>query len=564
MIQLLYRVNIFFTKNKLIYTFKACLAITLALGISMSLDLEKPMWAMISALFLQVRPETGFIIEKAVGLVLASFIGVIVGFMIVSLFLPYPTLALSSLCFFIAITVFFSAGMSHSNFIYAFTLANTTCLIIIFYSIATPALTTGESIFDTGYFRVTEIMIGSLCSCLVNYYIFPMKVESTLKKHVEKSLDLTINYITDIFSAEDFTNNEKYNIQVENILNNLIILDNDLSAARYENLKKENYYIFSNRIVSLIQSAHLLRKHTTKSKSKDIIKKELKQIHEEICRKSILEIKLTSDSKNILITTIVDKLNAIINSYHMTSKNTSNKAINKDYYSFKNYNNPISTLIIIFRTICLILCLSLFWINTEGNSSLLMMLVLPCVLSQLFIAAPAPEELVKKATLGILIAIPISIFITLTLLAQVVGYFELLILILLISLFPAILVMTDLRFQASCIGFCLAFICIIQPSNHMSFETSKSITVGISALVGCGVLWIVFKLFPHSPYAITRKFAIRSIIKDIKKLQLKEISEKQFQSSLIKKILCVYKNRKDDQSSERDIEFALQSLTKCY
>ncbi|MDE4940441.1 FUSC family protein, partial [Francisella tularensis subsp. holarctica] len=39
-----------------IHTFKACIAITLALVISMSLDLDKPMWAMIAALFLQTRP----------------------------------------------------------------------------------------------------------------------------------------------------------------------------------------------------------------------------------------------------------------------------------------------------------------------------------------------------------------------------------------------------------------------------------------------------------------------------------------------------------------------------
>ncbi|MDE4978382.1 FUSC family protein, partial [Francisella tularensis subsp. holarctica] len=44
--------KIFNTQNA-IHTFKACIAITLALVISMSLDLDKPMWAMIAALFLQ-------------------------------------------------------------------------------------------------------------------------------------------------------------------------------------------------------------------------------------------------------------------------------------------------------------------------------------------------------------------------------------------------------------------------------------------------------------------------------------------------------------------------------
>ncbi|MFV9972559.1 MAG: hypothetical protein AB8V06_07890 [Francisella endosymbiont of Hyalomma asiaticum] len=35
-----------FNKQNALYTVKGCIAITLALGISMSLDLDKPMWAM--------------------------------------------------------------------------------------------------------------------------------------------------------------------------------------------------------------------------------------------------------------------------------------------------------------------------------------------------------------------------------------------------------------------------------------------------------------------------------------------------------------------------------------
>lgn len=67
-------------KENAIYTIKGCISLTMALYISMSLNLDKPMWAMISTLFLQTRPETGFIIEKALLLIAVSFIGVFVGF----------------------------------------------------------------------------------------------------------------------------------------------------------------------------------------------------------------------------------------------------------------------------------------------------------------------------------------------------------------------------------------------------------------------------------------------------------------------------------------------------
>lgn len=101
------------------------------------------------------------------------------------------------------------------------------------------------------------------------------------------------------------------------------------------------------------------------------------------------------------------------------------------------------------------------------------------------------------------------------------------------------------------LGFCIGFISIIQPSNHMDFEVAKSFTIGISIIVGAIGLWLVFKLYPQSSYTISRKIAIKSIIKDIQKLKKRQISKEHYQAGLIKKILSVYKNRKDDAASER-------------
>ncbi|WP_224768583.1 FUSC family protein, partial [Francisella tularensis] len=109
--------------------------------------------------------------------------------------MPYQVLALLALFLFIAVTMFFAANMSHPNFMYALAIANTTCNIVVFYAIAYPTSTTSESVFHTGYSIVTEIAIGSLCSCFVNYYILPFKVEKTLKNHATQRFDLTIAYI---------------------------------------------------------------------------------------------------------------------------------------------------------------------------------------------------------------------------------------------------------------------------------------------------------------------------------------------------------------------------------
>ena len=503
-----------FNKQNALYTVKGCIAITLALGISMSLDLDKPMWAIFAALFLQTRPETGFIIEKAVVLISASIIGVGVGFLIVDFFLPYPVLALLALCFFIAITMFFSANMSHPNFMYALAIANTTCNIVVFYSIADPAATTSESVFHTGYSRVTEMAIGSLCSCFVNYYILPMRVEKTLTNHETKGFDLIINYIKEMFSTQDFSNNQKYNLKVENILNSLVVLDNDLSAAKYESITKTGYVIFSNKVVELIQAVHFLRKHLAKKDDDSAIKKDLENIVTNLDKLDLTQYSLVSSSSN----KVIKRINNLLHSYQELFS-TSNKSNIKNHpTSFINYTNSAVTFIAISRTICLLLCEYLVWIHIDGNSSLLMM-IFPCLLSQISIAAPNPANIIKNVVIGLFLSIPISIFITLNLLSQVVGYFELLILVLLGSLLLGIATLAHPKYQIHSLGFCIGFISIIQPSNHMNFEVAKFFTIGISIIVGATGLWLAFKLYPQSPYTISRKIAIKSIIKDIQKLK---------------------------------------------
>ncbi|MED7820095.1 MULTISPECIES: FUSC family protein [unclassified Francisella] len=551
-----------FTKKNLIYTLKAFISIGLALYISMSMGLDKPIWAMIIAIFLALRPEAGFIVEKSLFLILSTIIGIIIGFSIVSLFLPYPSLAIFSLCILIIITMLFSVNDSHSNFTYGITLTNITCTIIVLYSIANPSITTEEMIFHTGFSRISAIIVGALSSCFVNYYIFPIKIEDTVKKKVADSFDLVIKYTREIFSAQDFHNNEKYNKQVEKILDSLIALDNDLTANRFENIKTSTYYKFLNSIIELIQSAHYLRKQTIKSDSKEFIKKDLHEIYNQLDTFDHKK-KITYISSNTLIETLIRKFNTVIDNYQKINNKDFDTFTDNTFHHFKNYANSMVSLVNISRTICIFLFLSFIWLNTQSDSqTLLLMIIIPTVFSQVFVHMPDTTEFVKKTIRGMIISIPFSIIITLNLLAQVVGYFELLMLVTILTLFIPIMVLTIPKFQPYSIGFIFGWICLIQPSNHMTFEISKLLSSGLSALFGCIVLWLAFKLCPQYPYKISRRLAILSIIKDRKKLRQKEIVKKQYNAKIIKKILCVYKNRENNNSSEKDIKFALRSLIK--
>ncbi|WP_343377495.1 hypothetical protein [Francisella-like endosymbiont] len=128
-----------------------------------------------------------------------------------------------------------------------------------------------------------------------------MRVEKTLTNHETKGFDLTINYIKEMFSTQDFSNNQKYNIKVENILNSLVALDNDLSAAKYENITKTGYVIFSNKLVELIQAVHFLSKHLAKKDDDSAIKKDLENIVTNLDKLDLTQYSLVSSSSNHLI-----------------------------------------------------------------------------------------------------------------------------------------------------------------------------------------------------------------------------------------------------------------------
>ena len=62
-------------RSAVIFAVKGIISMTLALFASMQLGLDRPYWALVSALFLQIRPESGLVIEKALCQIGGSVVG---------------------------------------------------------------------------------------------------------------------------------------------------------------------------------------------------------------------------------------------------------------------------------------------------------------------------------------------------------------------------------------------------------------------------------------------------------------------------------------------------------
>lgn len=240
-------------KSELIQCFRLLLAVAIALYISLWIDLYKPMWTIIGALFLQMRPEAGFVIEKAICLMIATFIGLAIGFTIIVFFVPYPLLAILSLVIFLIICSFISAGMNHPNFTYGIALGNITAIIVVFYSVNDPQNITATGVFNVGMGRFTEIGLGAIIACLTSFLVQPHSVRNIYKKHSGQVFLATIKHLN-ILTNNLTTNNFDVNIATREIIETIVDLHNDSSADLYETLnKKNNYILFSNRALSMLK-----------------------------------------------------------------------------------------------------------------------------------------------------------------------------------------------------------------------------------------------------------------------------------------------------------------------
>ncbi len=135
-------------RSSVIFAVKGVIAMAMALFVSMSLGLERPYWALVSAIFLQIRPESGLVIEKAICQVAGSVVGGLVGILILAFLVPYPYLALASLALWVGLNSA-AATMVHSrNFTYAFAMSAMTAGLVVTMVMVETSTADSEAVFQ--------------------------------------------------------------------------------------------------------------------------------------------------------------------------------------------------------------------------------------------------------------------------------------------------------------------------------------------------------------------------------------------------------------------------------
>ena len=111
------------SKDSVIFAFKGVLSMAMALYISLYFNLEKPYWAVVSAVFLQVRPEGGLVVEKTVSQITGTLLGGVFGMFVLNYLHAAPVPAMGVLAVWLALNSSLSAMVRRVNFIYFFAMA---------------------------------------------------------------------------------------------------------------------------------------------------------------------------------------------------------------------------------------------------------------------------------------------------------------------------------------------------------------------------------------------------------------------------------------------------------
>jgi uncharacterized membrane protein YccC len=166
---------------------KVALAITLAMGLCMRLELRAPAVAMVSCVIVMMHQQSGMVIARGFYRGLGMVCGSFAGLLLITFFPQQPLLFLCVLAVWIGICVF--GASYYRNFqSYGFVLTGYGTAIT-----AIPVWSNPYGVYDNVVFTVSEVVIGVACACVISAVVFPRPVVPELYASSRKNFTDLLN-----------------------------------------------------------------------------------------------------------------------------------------------------------------------------------------------------------------------------------------------------------------------------------------------------------------------------------------------------------------------------------
>lgn len=514
-------------RRSVIFACKGILSMSLALFLAMHLQLERPYWALISAVFLQIRPETGLVIEKGLCQIGGTLVGGVMGLLILAWLLPYPALAILALTLWIGLNAGASAWVRQANFIYGFAMAGVTATLIVVIPIANPHTTSSIGIFHVAVARVSEIILGAVCATLVSNLFWPARVEGLLRSHARNALNHTLAYLE--LELDPTGTHDRRHRQADSLLQDIFALSDDSSAVTYEGSqgpgRARAATLICHKTLSLVARirviGRLMRYHD------DLMTDEMRKLLVTL-RASFLAMRETPSAESAMkeaqsLRRHLKKIRqdqpddapALQRRLFLVARNLTSDLIlaleaNRALYSseelqlraptLKPYRDWQVATAVGMRSAMVFLIASVLWIGTASPMAIMLM-IMPVIFTIMFARLPEPDKVLKRAAITSALAGPASLFLTLPLLSMANNSFLLLILGLSGPIFVALLAISRRETLPYGLGFCTPFIILVQPGPQMDFDIARVASNALAITLGLFIAFLMFRLItpPNGP-----------------------------------------------------------------
>ncbi|WP_106478692.1 FUSC family protein [Phytohalomonas tamaricis] len=524
------------------YAIKGFLSMAISLYLAMYANLDRPYWALISAVFLQLRPESGMVIEKALCQIGGTLIGGCVGVTIMSFFFQSPGLAIMCLTFWVSLNATCASLTRNFNLTYGFAMTAVTAILVV--GITLLSNNSSQGVFDIAVARMSEIVLGATCATVVSMLIWPSRVRTLIIGHANNVVDKAFHCIELQFDRA--VDKATLHQTIVETLQATLTLNNDSSAAIYEGPsgpgRARAAYLLAQRTLTLLADMQVygrfireypellnptflaaledIRKTFSAARQAESIdaakamlvrqRYHFQKPQETLNLDTPLQRRAAQGISELLARAIIilEAKQAIANVERRRLKAV-RLSVHRDYLQgiFTGARSGM-----VFATA------SLIWIAT-GASTMVVAMILPVIFSMMFAVFPAPAMLIKSVLKGALLGIVASMVFGYALLAPVTGSFEMLIMVFGAPLFVALLGVPSMATRLYSLGFCVVYIVLTMPSNVMTFDASSFFNRVVSVLIALLLVRTFFLLFEGPGRAVMRRRMIAGVADDLKELR---------------------------------------------
>ncbi|WP_025732568.1 FUSC family protein [Carnimonas nigrificans] len=525
------------------FAIKAVVAMSAALYIAIYLDFDRPYWTLISAVFLQIRPQSGQVIEKGLFQISGTILGGLLGLTMLGIYIQIPPLALA--CMGLMVFAFSTlSSMTHNfNVTYFCAMSAITMNLVVLISLSGGDVNSNH-VFEVAIQRVSEISIGAVCATLASMLMWPQHVERLITAHARDVISKTLDSMEMHLLAEDKRKERHDSLMAA--IGAVELLEADANPVVYEDPtglgRARAAHMLSQKTLSLIAEmqviGHLIRErpgwiNPALQDVFDRLQAAIQQAREEPdlaksrkCFSELRKIVNGVDSKEMstplqmrALQGVKEVLQQLVVMHDACSGVANYRSIKLRARPLSRTYDMLSSITIGMRSALMFTGGTILWLATGWSVAFLMM-ILPVVFSIMFAQLPA-KPLLRTVLIGNLIAIPVSLMINGLILMVAPGFYELIVLCFILPMAIPLLGFCVRETLGYSLGFCLTYIITTLPGNHMTFDLVSSVERGLAICLGISLLYTLFRLVPAPGPLIMRKRLISATAADLAMLGLR-------------------------------------------